>query len=275
MNNIYMPYLMIIKNIIQETFDVKTFQMIFKNKEEGEKFTFLPGQFCEFSVFGTGESTFCLASSPTRREFVECSIKKIGKVTTAIHELKIDDIIGIRGPYGKNFPLELIKNKNLLFIGGGIGLAPLRSLIDYCMDNRNDYKQINIIYGARTPDDLVYKHAYDNWKKSPNTNLHITVDRIIGGWTGHVGFIPMYLQELKPSHENTIAITCGPPIMIKFVIETLASLGFPGENIITSLEMKMKCGIGKCGRCNIGNTYVCQDGPIFTYEQIKKLPNEF
>ncbi|MBI5417413.1 FAD/NAD(P)-binding protein [Candidatus Poribacteria bacterium] len=273
MKNEYLPYLMVIKNIIQETFDVKTFRLEFKNRDEA--FTFLPGQFCEFSVFGLGEATFCLASSPTRSEFIECSIKKVGKITTAIHELKVGDIIGIRGPYGKSFPLELIKNKNLLFVGGGIGLAPLRSLIYYCMDNRNDYKNIEIIYGSRTPEDLVYKSDYDVWKQKQNVNLYITVDRIIGGWSGHVGFVPMYLNELKPSPEDCIAITCGPPIMIKYVIETLAALGFPGDKIITSLEMKMKCGVGKCGRCNIGHTYVCQDGPIFTYDEIKKLPKEF
>ncbi|MBI4651114.1 FAD/NAD(P)-binding protein [Candidatus Desantisbacteria bacterium] len=275
MNNIYIPYLMIIKDIIQETFDVKTFQLEFKNKEDKDKFSFLPGQFCEFSVFGVGESTFCIASSPTRSQYLECSIKKIGKVTGAIHELKKGDVIGLRGPYGKSFPLELIKDKNILFVGGGIGLAPLHSLIDYCLDNRKDYKKIDIIYGSRTPSDLVYTHDFDRWKKANDVNLYITVDRIIGGWAGHVGFVPMYLQELKPSHENTVAITCGPPIMIKFVIETLSNLGFSPDMILTSLEMKMKCGVGKCGRCNIGNTYVCQDGPIFSYEQIKPLPKEF
>lgn len=275
MKNIYLPYLMEIKNIIQETFDVKTFQLAFKNKEEGEKFIFLPGQFCEFSVFGMGESTFCIASSPTRKEVIECSIKKIGKVTNAIHELKIGDTVGLRGPYGKSFPLGMLKGKNLLFVGGGIGLAPLRSLIDYCMDHRSDYKKIDIIYGARTPGDLVYTRQYEEWKKQPDVNLNITVDRAMDDWQGHIGFVPMYLQELKPSAVDTVAITCGPPIMIKFVIEALAGLSFPGDRIVTSLEMKMKCGVGKCGRCNIGKTYVCLEGPIFTYDEIKKMPREF
>ncbi|MEW6087119.1 MAG: FAD/NAD(P)-binding protein [bacterium] len=266
---------MIIKNIIQETFDIKTFQLVFKDKAEGRDFKFLPGQFCEFSVFGAGEATFCLASSPTRPEFIECSIKKIGKVTSAIHELKEGDIAGLRGPYGNSFPLELIKEKNLLFIGGGIGLAPLRSLIDYCIDNRNNYKNMDIIYGARTPQDLVYTRLYEEWKKQRNVNLHITVDRIVGDWAGNVDFVPAYLKELKPSAENAVAITCGPPIMIKFVVEALAGLGFQDDRIISSLEMKMKCGAGKCGRCNIGKTYVCKDGPIFSYGEIKNMMKEF
>lgn len=275
MKNIYLPYLMVVKNIIQETFDVKTLQLVFKNEEEGKNFSFLPGQFCEFSIFGAGEATFCLASSPTRKEFIECSIKKIGKITNAIHELKEGDIVGLRGPYGNTFPLDLIKGKNILFIGGGIGIAPLRSLIDYCIDNRDDYKQMEIIYGARTPQDLVYTRKFDEWQKQRNVNLHITVDRITGDWAGHVDFVPTYLKELKPSAENTVAITCGPPIMIKFVVEALVALGFPDDRIISSLEMKMKCGVGKCGRCNIGKTYVCKDGPIFKYSEIKNMMMEF
>lgn len=274
MSNIYMPLKAKIHEIIQDTPDIKTFR--FTIPEKGD-LQFMPGQFCEFSVFGEGECTFCIASSPTRKEFLECSIKKIGRVTEVIHRLGPESTIGFRGPYGNWFPVDDLKGKNLIFVGGGIGLAPLRSLIQYVIDNRRDYREITIIYGARSVADLCYKNELKDWAQVPDCELILTVDP--GGetpdWNGKVGFVPTVLSEVAPSRENAKVITCGPPIMIKFTVIALEKMGFAPEDIITTLEMNMKCGLGKCGRCNIGNVYVCKHGPVFTYAEIKKFPQEF
>jgi len=196
-------------------------------------------------------------------------------VTTALHEMSPGDIVGIRGPFGNWFPYGEWKGKRLLFIGGGIGMAPLRSLLNFCLDNRADYGPIDLIYGARTPQDLCFRSEFDDWRSAPDTRVFLTVDRGDESWQGNVGFVPAYLMDLAPSPANTIAITCGPPIMIKYVLESLEKLNFAPEQIYTTLEMKMKCGIGKCGRCNIGEKFVCIDGPVFSYAQLKELPPEF
>lgn len=276
-NNIYQCQTATIYDIIQETKDVRTFRYKLDDEKAQADFTFMPGQFCQLTVFSEGEATFCIASSPTRKEFLECSVKKIGKVTEALHKLSVGDKIGFRGPYGNYFPVNELAKKNLIFVGGGIGLAPLRSLIQYVIDKRKDYGQITILYGARTVEDLVYKSELKDWTDVPNCKLILTVDP--GGqtpdWRGKVGFVPTVLEQIAPSVKDAKVITCGPPIMIKFTVKSLEKLGFKPRDIITTLEMKMKCGLGKCGRCNIGNVYVCKDGPVFTYEQIKNLPDEF
>ena len=270
MDNIYLPYLAEIIDIKQETPDIKTFTLRFKDKAIGKTFTYKPGQFVEFSIFGEGESPFCISNSPTR-DSIECSVKRMGKVTQAMHELDIGDTVGIRGPYGNGFPLKDLKGKNLLFVAGGIGLAPLRSLINYCLDNRKDYKTITIVNGARTSKDLVYKDEYKTWEKAKDAHLHLTVDCQEDNWTCLVGVVPKILEEIKPTCKDSIAIVCGPPIMIKFTLPVLMSLGFCPESILTTLEMKMKCGLGKCGRCNIGNLYICKDGPVFSYAQLNGM----
>jgi NAD(P)H-flavin reductase len=182
--------------------------------------------------------------------------------------------VGIRGPYGNGFSLKELKNKNLLFVAGGIGLAPLRSLINYCLDNRADFRAITIVNGARTSNDLVYKDEYESWKKALDTRLYLTVDCQEDNWACMVGVVPKILEQLKPACEDSVAIVCGPPIMIKFTLPVLLKLRFCPEAIITTLEMKMKCGLGKCGRCNIGNLYICKDGPVFNYAQLEKLNYE-
>lgn len=277
MEKILTPALCKVEAVVDETPDVKTFRLRFVEEKYAENFQWKPGQFIEFSLFGHGECTFCIASSPTRKGTFECSIKKAGQITSDIHELVEEGSeVGIRGPYGNNFPLEDIKGKNLLFIGGGIGMAPVRSLIQYVLDNRKDYKDINILYGSRSPADLVYKSELEEWKNNPDIKLTLTVDRGDDEWKGNVGVVPKILEEVvKPTIENTKVITCGPPIMIKFTVQSLLKLGFAPKDIITTLEMKMQCGLGKCGRCNIGHTYVCKDGPVFTYEQLQDLPDEF
>lgn len=274
--NIYKPTTAKIVDIIDETIDTKTFRLELTDEEFKKNFNFKAGQFAEYSVFGEGESTFCIASSPTR-DYIECSFKQAGKVTSALRRLNVNDVIGFRGPYGNHFPLEEMKGKNVCFIAGGIGLAPVRCLIWNVLDLRDQFKDITIIYGARSVGDLVYKRELEEWRNRKDIKTVVTVDP--GGetpdWTGEVGFVPTIVEKANPKSENTIAVICGPPIMIKFTIPVLTKLGFKDENIITTLENRMKCGLGKCGRCNIGNVYVCKDGPVFSYKEMKELPQEF
>jgi sulfhydrogenase subunit gamma (sulfur reductase) len=274
--NIYKPTTAKIVDIIDETIDTKTFRLELTDEEFKKNFNFKAGQFAEYSVFGEGECTFCIASSPTR-DYIECSFKQAGKVTNALRKLNVNDVIGFRGPYGNCFPIEEMKGKNVVFIAGGIGLAPVRCLIQNVLDLRDEFKDITIVYGARSVGDLVYKRELEEWRNRKDIKTVVTVDP--GGetpeWTGEVGFVPTIVEKTNPASDNTIAIICGPPIMIKFTLPILSKLGFPDENIVTTLENRMKCGLGKCGRCNVGNVYVCKDGPVFTYKEMKALPQEY
>jgi sulfhydrogenase subunit gamma (sulfur reductase) len=272
--NIYLPRMATIQSMRPETIDVTTFRVTIDGLEGTGKFEYKSGQFAEVSVLGVGEAPISISSSPTRSEAIEFSIRRVGELTNALHELKPTDEIGIRGPFGNFFPLKEMEGQDLLIIGGGIGLAPLRSVILNVFDNRPKYGKIDIIYGARSPQDLVFTSEYEEWQAVDNTRLHLTVDRGDEEWKGNVGLVPAFLKEISPSPENTTSITCGPPIMIKFVIEALNELGFSNENIITTLERRMKCGVGKCGRCNIGNKYVCLDGPVFTLKQLEEMPSD-
>ncbi len=260
-----------ITKIIDETPDVKTFHV---TTETGKPFTPLPGQLAMLSLLDVGEAMFSITSQGP--DHLELAIKKVGMLTDALHEAEPGQSVGIRGPYGNGFPLEMMRGKDLLFIGGGIGLAPVRSLINYCIEHRKDYGHLWIIYGARSPADLCFKDdLFNNWPKVENCRVDVTVDRGDDTWQGHEGFVPAFVEELNPAPEGKVAITCGPPIMIKFVLQSMEKLGFKDEQIVTTLEMRMKCGIGKCGRCNLGSCYVCLDGPVFTLTQLKKLPNEY
>jgi len=275
--NIYKPYLMRIERISEEAPFVKTFRLKFVNEEDEKNFSYRTGQFGEYSVMGEGESTFCIASSPTQKGYIECTFRQAGKVTSALYRRDVGDIIGFRGPYGNIFPIEEWKGKNLLFIAGGIALPPMRSVIWNCLDLRENYKNVTIVYGAKTVADLVYKEELREWDHRPDVKLITTVDP--GGetpdWKGKIGFVPTVLSQEVTSSENTIAIVCGPPIMIKFTMPVLEKLGFADENIFTTLENRMKCGFGKCGRCNVGKVFVCKDGPVFTLKQLKELPGEY
>ncbi|HHX44603.1 MAG TPA: heterodisulfide reductase subunit F [Chloroflexi bacterium] len=265
---------MTIEDIREETPDIRTYRLAFRDPEVRRGFSFLPGQFGVFSVFGQGEAPFGLANAPSEEGIVECSIKRVGKVTTAFEGLDVGDTVGFRGPYGRAFPVEEMKGKNLLFIGGGIGMAPLRSLLWHCLNDRAAFGDISLLYGARSVADLVYKAELEEWRARGDMSVLLTVDP--GGedaaWTGKIGFVPTVLEEVAPSAANAVAITCGPPIMIRFVLATLTRLGFEPEQIITTLESKMKCGLGKCGRCNIGGSYVCKHGPVYSYRELLELP---
>lgn len=273
----YIPYLMEIEKITDESPLVKTFKLKFVNEDEANAFEFKAGQFGEYSVFGEGESTFCIASSPTRKGYIECTFRETGRVTSALSNCEVGDIVGFRGPYGNTFPIDDWAGKNLLFIAGGIALPPLRCVIWNALDLRDKFKDVTILYGARSVADLVYKNELEDWTKRPDVNLITTVDP--GGetpdWKGEIGFVPSVLEKIAPKTENTIAIVCGPPIMIKYSMPVLEKLGFTHEQIFTTLENRMKCGIGKCGHCMIGSNYVCKDGPVYRYDELLTLPVEY
>ena len=275
--NIYLPHLATIAAITDETPDVRSFRLVFQDEAVRESFSFRAGQFAEYSAFGAGEATFCIASSPTRKGYIECCFRSVGRVTEALRSLEVGETIGVRGPYGNSFPIEEFYGKNLVFVAGGIALPPLRTVIWNCLDLREKFGDITIVYGARTEADLVYKEELKEWQERSDVRLVKTVDP--GGesdtWDGKVGFVPTILGEAAPSAENTIALVCGPPIMIKFTLPVLEKLRFDDSAIYTTLENRMKCGLGKCGRCNVGNVYVCKDGPVFTAAQVKAMPQEF
>ena len=236
----------------------------------------MPGQCAMVSVPGVGECMFSITSSPTNEEFMEFSIKKCGCVTEVIHSLEAGQQITVRGPYGRSFPVEgEFKGKDMLFIAGGIGLAPLRSVINYIRHYRNNYGRVVVVYGARSKDDLVdIDEIRTEWEKEPNFEVYLTIDRPQEGWDGHVGFVPAYVKELGLDPSMT-AVLCGPPIMIKFTLAGLLELGFDKSRVYTTLELRMKCGIGKCGRCNVGDKFVCKDGPVFRMDELDELPDEY
>jgi len=274
MSNPYIPYSAVIKDLRQETEGeraIKTFTVDFADKKVWNEFAQKPGQCAMVGIPGVGESMISICSSPNQIGYLQFSIMKMGKVTTALHELGVGSTITVRGPYGTPFPVDDWKGKKILTIGGGIGLAPLRPIINYVLHNNKDYKGLDIIYGARSPQDLVFMEELEKMKKDGSAGINLTVDAEADGWNNNVGFVPQYLLDLKPSPKNTIAVTCGPPIMIKFVLQNLVELGFGDKQIFTTLENRMKCGIGKCGKCNVGGVYVCKDGPVFSYDKFKVL----
>ena len=273
--NPLLPYLATIQELIDLTPDVKLFRLELNDPDIRESFDYKPGQFVFVSAFGVGESPFGITSVSHRKAGLDVAIRRVGTVTNALHQLEPGTTVGVRGPFGNYFPLDDYKGKNIFIIGGGIGFAPLRPIITTVLDYREDYGDLVIINGARSPQDLVFAPEFDTWAESPKTKLELTVDAGDEKWTGKVALIPSVVSELKLSPQNGIAITCGPPIMIHFTLIELRKLGFADNQIITTLEGKMKCGLGKCARCNVGDKYVCKDGPVFSMEQISQLIEQF
>lgn len=270
--NVYLPHTVKIKEIKDETADIKTFTLCFNEEELRNKFTFRPGQFVLVSVFNCGEAPFSISSSPEVVGEFQLSIKKTGLLTGELDCCKEGDEICVRGPYGNGFPLEQLYGKNLLFVGGGIGLAPLRSLIQYVFAKKSDFGTITILYGARTPEDIVFKEDLDNWSRENDAEVLITVDKGSPEWNGNTGPVTNLWKKMEISPLSTKVVICGPPVMIPYVVFDLLEMGFAEEDIISTLERNMKCGVGKCGHCTLGSKFACIDGPVFTYDEMKKLP---
>jgi NAD(P)H-flavin reductase len=273
-HNPYLPEIATVMETFPETPAIKTFRVKLNNPERMKAFSFQPGQVGQLSIFGVGEATFVINSPPTRMDYLQFTVMMAVEVTSRLHSLSAGDQIGVRAPLGNWFPHESMKGKDIVFVGGGIGMAPLRTLLLYMLDNRGDYGKISLLYGARSPDDMAFKYDLPDWTGREDMHTVLTIDREAPGWEHKVGLIPNVLLEMNPSAENAVAVTCGPPIMIKFTLQALEKLGFKPGQIVTTLEKRMKCGVGICGRCNIGTKYVCVDGPVFTYAQLKELPGE-
>jgi len=261
----YLPLKAKIEKIIDETPTIKTFRFI-----PDEEFHFQTGQFIELSVPGVGEAPFTPSSDPGVSKSLEVTIMKVGLVTEILHNMKEGDFVGIRGPYGNGYPIAEFKNKHVYVIGGGVGLAPLRSLLFKLLHEIGSYQRVSLYYGAKTPQDIVYKELLKKLKEERKIDVTLTVDKADEPWDGNVGVVTTILENLNP--QNAVACVCGPPIMMKFTTLKLLELGFREEDIYLSMEKNMSCGVGKCGHCRIGYYYVCKDGPVFTYGQIKEFP---
>ena len=272
--NPYKPMPATVIDIIQETSNIKTLRVVLDDTEAMKAFTYEPGQVGQLSVFGVGESTFVINSPPSQKDYLQFSVMRAGEVTAAIHKLSPGDKVGVRAPLGNYFPWQSWKGKNIFFVGGGIGMAPIRTVMLHLLEHAADYGSISLLYGARSPKDMAYQYELQDWLNNPALNCTLCIDQPFEGWEHKVGLIPNVLLELAPNPQNCVAVLCGPPIMIKFTVQALEKLGFAAESIVTTLEKRMKCGIGICGRCNIGGRYVCVDGPVFTWKQLQELPPE-
>ena len=274
--NPMLPYLGKLVEVRDLATEIKLFRVEMLNGG-GEAFrTFQPGQFAFVSAFGLGEAPFGIANAAGRGPAVDFAVARLGSVTTGLHELGEGDIIGVRGPLGNWFPMKKFQEKNLIVLGGGIGGAPLRPVIQHVLDHRSDYGRLTILWAARHPSLLVFTDEYDEWRASPDTDLHLTVDNPDEKWDHNVGLITQLLEKVSPSPENTITITCGPPIMIHFVTKMLQEkMGFAPKNNYVTLEARMHCGMGKCGRCNLGEKLICVDGPVFNMEEVGGLLETF
>jgi sulfhydrogenase subunit gamma (sulfur reductase) len=279
MQNPYLPYPVDVRRVTleNEAKDIKTFELVFQENGGREHFAYRCGQFAELSVLGVGECPIGIASSPMDTDCVQFTVKKMGVVTTALHDLEEGASIGLRGPYGNGFPMDELEGSNIVIVAGGFAFTTLRSLTNFILhpDNRDRFGELTVVYGARTPGELIYKYDLEAWAHREDIQLHVTVDTEHEGWDGLVGFVPTVLGDVAPSPEDAFAVVCGPPVMIRFSLPVLAQQGFPPSRILNSLEMRMKCGVGKCGRCNIGEKYVCKDGPVFTLEELQGLPQEY
>ncbi len=274
--NIYRPSLAVIEKINQETRDTRTFTLRFLDDDIREKYKFSPGQFNMVSIFGVGEAPFSITSDPEAEGIFEHTIRMVGSVTNAIFKLREGDIVGVRGPFGKGWPLDEAKGKDLLIVAGGIGIAPLRPVIYYTIKHRDEFNKVEVLYGARTPGDLLYVDEYDRWTQAKNFRLLLTVDAVPKGvkWDHRVGVVTKLFEDMETKPDNSIVFICGPEIMMKFAVKGLLERGFNKRQIYLSMERRMKCGVGKCGHCQIGSKYVCKDGPVFSYDEVEPLPDK-
>lgn len=271
MADLYRPHVARITDVRDETRDTRTFGLRLRDPAEAEAFRFGPGQFLELSVFGCGEAPFCFASSPTRRERIEITVRRVGQLTNALHTMGAGAEVGVRGPCGNGFDLDAAEHRDLLFVAGGIGLPPLRGLIQNVLDERDRFGRITIVYGARSPADLVYRDELEQWAARSDVELGVTVDHAQNGWPGHVGVVTTLFEHVTLSPRTSVAFVCGPPIMIGIVADDLLRRGFAEDAIVSTLERMMQCGVGKCNHCAVAHRWICRDGPVFTYRQIREL----
>jgi len=273
--NLVIPSIATITDMRDLATNIKLIKVHLDDPKIQDQFNYSPGQFVEISIFGVGESPFGLASTKNRGDDLEFAVHRVGTVTDALFRLDIGDQVGVRGPLGNGFPMDLYEGKDLVVLGGGIGGAPLRPIIQSVIDDRKNFGKVTIIWAARSPDLLVFTEEYESWRAQPDIEMHITVDQAPEGWDHHEGLITALLEKIGPTPDNTVTVTCGPPIMIKFTMMTLEKLGFKPEQNWVTLEAKMKCGIGKCGRCNLGEKYICVDGPVFRFDEVSGFLESF
>lgn len=267
----FIPTVCKVVDIIPETHDVKTF--VVQTLDGKKPFEAEPGQLGMLSVIPAGECMFCVSAQT--EDTIQFTVKRVGVVTEQLHDLHVGDEVGVRGPYGNWFPYETTKGKNMLFISGGIGFAPVRAFIKYCLAHREDYGRIDVVYSASTPGDLVYQRdLFEKWPQEPDTRVHVSVYHGNDDWEGTVAYTAPFLESLDFKPDNTAVCLCGGPSLYRTCSESLAKMGFAPEDIITTLEMRMKCGVGKCGRCNIGGHFICLEGPVFTQAELAELPRD-
>lgn len=274
-NDAFLPRLVRIAEAREETPDVRTLRLEFLDPE-ARALEWRAGQFGAFSVFGFGECVFTIANAPSRAGFIECTFRQVGKVTSALRNLSVGETCGFRGPFGNSFPLEEWRGRDLCFVGGGIGMAAMRAPLQFVLDHRGDFGEILVLNGARTVADMVYKEEMKEWERKEGVRVVRTVDPggEAAGWDGEVGLIPDVFERLRPSPDRGIVIVCGPPVMLRYMFASLERLGFRAEEVVTTLENKMKCCVGRCGRCNVGPLVVCRDGPVVTWARLRALPKD-
>ena len=275
MRDPYVPSIVEIVNVKRQTVDVKTYTVRFAKEQERKKFRVMPGQFVMISIPGLGEAPFSLSSVPEKTDSFDTTIRTVGNVTSVLSRYSVGARLGVRGPYGRPWPLKEAKGKDVLLVAGGIGLAPLRPVIQTIQKNRRVYGNFEILYGARTPSDQVFTDEYEGWRRTARTSLSLTVDSVPTGvtWPHKTGVVTGLFEDMETSPENSIVMTCGPEIMMRFVVRGLLARNFRKDQIYVSLERRMKCGMGHCGHCQIGEKFVCRDGPVFTYLELEGLPD--
>lgn len=269
--NPYRPWPARITSIIDLTKNEKLFELRLIDDDVREAFSFHSGQFVELSIFGVGEAPISISSAPSKQGFIELCIRKAGDVTSAMHGKRCGDIVGLRGPFGRGFPFEQMKGHDILLVAGGLGIAPLKSLINHIHDDRHEFGRVTILYGAKNPSEILFRQQFDMWKHRDDFDLRLTVDQPDETWTDETGLVTNLFERIDVDPENTYGAICGPPIMYKYVIAEMRKKGMDADRIYVSFERRMKCGVGKCGHCGVGHQYVCVDGPVFNYWEAMNL----
>jgi NAD(P)H-flavin reductase len=270
-DNIYLPHQARIIRVVAENAQIKTFELAFTDSARNQAFSYRPGQFMMVSIPHHGEAPISIASTPTRPGSLELSVRQAGHLTTAMHAMAVGDLVGLRGPYGRPFPVEACLGRDLVFVAGGIGLAPLRSLINFALDNRRDFGAITLLYGSRSPQDIAFSEDIRVWRDEAGVECLLTVDLADPGWQGAVGLVTTLLDQIHPDSARATGICCGPSVMIRAVLAELVRLGFSDDQCLTTLERHMKCGVGVCRHCHLDSTLVCVDGPVFTLAQLRRM----